>query len=127
MVWGDQEQGQGDQEGEEDLRQVVEGAGDLPWAAAEEGVLSSWAVGEEAGHPSLEAEVVGVLPSWAVGEGVDLRTLEEEEEGAGLQTLEEEEGEELVLTVIGGWRSLGRAGPQPRCCASCTPPSDLHP
>lgn len=105
MVWGDQEQGQGDQEGEEDLRQVVEGAGDLPWAAEEE----------------------GVLPSWAVGEGADLRTLEEEEEGAGLQTLEEEEGEELVLTVIGGWRSLGRAGPQPRCCASCTPPSDLHP
>ena len=83
--------------------------------AEEEGVLPSWAAVEEAGHPSLEEEVVGVLPSWEVGEVADLLTLEEEE------------GEELLLTVIGGWRSLDRAGPQPRCCASCTPPSGLHP
>jgi len=74
VVWADQDQGQEDQEGEEVLRQVVEGVGDLPWVAEEEVVLPSWAVVEGAGHPSSVVEEEGVLPSWAVEEGAGLLT-----------------------------------------------------
>ena len=73
----------------------------------------------------MVAEGVVVHPSWAVEEGADLLTLEEEE-GEEL-LLPVVEAEELVLIVIGGWRSLDRAGPQPQCCASCIPPSGLRP
>ena len=110
------------QEGEEDLLQVEEGAGDLPWVEEEEvGALPSLEAGEGADHPSLEA-----------GEEADHQTLEAVE-GAGHQTLEVEveeeelpllveEGAGLGLTVTGGRRSLDRAGLQPLCCASCIPP-----